>query len=81
MFVATVASEMLVRTDTVVASARMTRARTRPTDPTTYATRRKRTSPRIVRTLGVKTPPNVPSVPVGSAGDSARWGTRSPGRG
>ena len=52
---------MLVRTDISVARPSMNRAWGRPTLPTTKPRRRKKMMPRIVSTLGVKTPPNQPS--------------------
>ena len=48
---------MLVRTDISVARPSMNRAWGRPTLPTTKPRRRKKMMPRIVSTLGVKTPP------------------------
>jgi len=66
MFVATTASEMLVSNETSVERTKMSSACPSPTDPTTYGTRKNSTRPKIVRMLGVKTPPKVPSVPGGT---------------
>ena len=44
-----------------VASVSIMSARPRPALPTTKPRRRNRMIPRMVRTLGVKTPPNVPN--------------------
>jgi len=57
------ASETLVSREMEVASARMARAPWSPPLPTTKPVRRNRIRPRIVRMLGVKTPPKVPSEP------------------
>ncbi len=68
MLVAIAASEMLVRTDTAVAMPMMIKPFRNPALPTENPSRRNRMIPRIVRIDGVKTPANVPSVPV-----RARW--------
>jgi hypothetical protein len=63
-------NETLVRTELALASASISNARVRPALPTTNPRRRKKMIPRMVKTLGVNTPPNVPSpVPCRKSGD------------
>jgi hypothetical protein len=55
---------MVVRTEITLARPMIISARPKPAFPTTYPSLRKRIMPRMVRTLGVNTPENVPRVPV-----------------
>jgi len=56
--------EIEVRTEMPLASPIMTKARIKPALPTTYPKRKNSMMPRMVRMLGVNTPPNVPRLPV-----------------
>ena len=60
-FVAIADSETLVSTEIAFAARMINSARHRPAAPVTKPRRRKRMMPRIVRMLGVNTPPKVPN--------------------
>ena len=68
MLVATADMDRAVQKVIVLASSRMAMAWTTPPVPTTKPALMKRITPRMVRMLGVKTPPKVPrrAAPEGS---------------
>jgi hypothetical protein len=70
-------SDRLVRIEIALAISTMTSARFSPAAPTTKPTRRKRMMPRIVNTLGVKTPAKVPSFPRVGLNEAVRPELRS----
>ena len=78
MFVAIAASERLVSTLTTLATRTIAIVRSNPAWPVTKPKRRNMTTPRIVSTLGVNTPPNVPSLARSGRGSSVTAAARSP---
>ncbi len=70
MLVAIDESDRPVRNEIAFAIRMMTRAPHSPAWPTTHPVRRKRMMPRMVSTLGVNTPANVPNRAVDVAGAS-----------
>ena len=76
IFVAIAESERPVINEMKLASRIIINAPQRPACPTTHPMRRNKMSPKMVRTLGVNTPVNVPKRPV--ADKAVCWATGCP---